>query len=122
MEPQPLFNDLFGVMAVICMVPVFFLWLERKTRWKIFDFLPAIIWTYTVAGGGDFVSGGFLAGHIEGPAVGLLLGLFVFGIGKAAVMPVHRWLPAAMVARQSRHTRLRFSSRPSYVTCQAKAC
>lgn len=61
-------------------------------------FLPAIIWTYTVAGGGDFVSGGFLAGHIEGPAVGLLLGLFVFGIGKAAVMPVHRWLPAAMVA------------------------
>jgi multicomponent Na+:H+ antiporter subunit D len=26
------------------------------------------------------------------------LGLFVFGIGKAAVMPVHRWLPAAMVA------------------------
>ena len=32
------------------------------------------------------------------PFKGLLLGLFVFGIGKAAVMPVHRWLPAAMVA------------------------
>ena len=61
-------------------------------------FLPAIIWTYSVAGGGDFVPGGFLAEHIEGPAVGLLLGFFVFGIGKAAVMPVHRWLPAAMVA------------------------
>jgi multicomponent Na+:H+ antiporter subunit D len=61
-------------------------------------FLPAVIWTYTVAGGGDFTAGGFLAGHIEGPAIGLLLGLFVFGIGKAAVMPVHRWLPAAMVA------------------------
>ena len=61
-------------------------------------FLPAIIWTYAVAGGGDFVPGGFLSEHIEGPAVGLLLGLFVFGVGKAAVMPVHRWLPAAMVA------------------------
>lgn len=61
-------------------------------------FLPAIIWTYSVAGGGDFVPGGFLSEHIQGPAVGLLLGLFVFGIGKAAVMPVHRWLPAAMVA------------------------
>ena len=61
-------------------------------------FLPAIIWTYTVAGSGDFVPGGILAGHVEGPAIGLLLGLFVFGIGKAAVMPVHRWLPAAMVA------------------------
>jgi multicomponent Na+:H+ antiporter subunit D len=61
-------------------------------------FLPAIIWTYTVAGSGDFTAGGFLAGKIEGPAIGLLLGLFVFGVGKAAVMPVHRWLPAAMVA------------------------
>ena len=61
-------------------------------------FLPAIIWTYTVAGSGDFVPGGILDGHVEGPAIGLLLGLFVFGIGKAAVMPVHRWLPAAMVA------------------------
>ena len=61
-------------------------------------FLPAIVWTYTVAGSGDFVAGGILAGHVEGPAIGLLLGLFVFGVGKAAVMPVHRWLPAAMVA------------------------
>jgi multicomponent Na+:H+ antiporter subunit D len=61
-------------------------------------FLPAIIWTYTVAGTGDFTQGGILAGKLDDPAIGLLLGLFVFGIGKAAVMPVHRWLPAAMVA------------------------
>lgn len=60
--------------------------------------LPAIIWTYTVAGTGSFTPGGILEGKIAGPAVGLLLGLFVFGVGKAAVMPVHRWLPAAMVA------------------------
>ncbi|MEO3429911.1 proton-conducting transporter membrane subunit [Pelagibius sp. CAU 1746] len=60
--------------------------------------LPAVIWTYGVAGTGDFADGGILAGKISGPAVGLLLGLFVFGIGKAALMPVHRWLPAAMVA------------------------
>jgi len=61
-------------------------------------FLPAIIWTYVSVGHGDFVYGGIIAGHIEGAAIGLLLLLFVFGIGKAAVMPVHRWLPAAMVA------------------------
>ncbi len=60
--------------------------------------LPAIIWTYVTAGSGDFTAGGILAGKLEGPALGLLLALFVFGIGKAAVMPVHRWLPAAMVA------------------------
>lgn len=60
--------------------------------------LPAIIWTYHVAGTGDFTVGGILEGKISGPDVGLLLALFVFGVGKAAVMPVHRWLPAAMVA------------------------
>ncbi len=31
-------------------------------------------------------------------ALSLLLALYVFGIGKAAVMPFHFWLPAAMVA------------------------
>jgi len=61
-------------------------------------FLPAIIWTYVAAGTGTFTPGGVLEGKIAGPAIGLLLGLFVFGVGKAAVMPVHRWLPAAMVA------------------------
>jgi multicomponent Na+:H+ antiporter subunit D len=60
--------------------------------------LPAVIWTYAVAGTGDFTPGGILEGHLDGPLVGLLLGLFVFGAAKAAVMPVHRWLPAAMVA------------------------
>jgi len=60
--------------------------------------LPAIIWTYLVTGTGDFTVGGILEGKITGPEVGLLLGFFIFGVGKAAVMPVHRWLPAAMVA------------------------
>ncbi|MFQ3218158.1 MAG: multicomponent Na+:H+ antiporter subunit D [Paraglaciecola sp.] len=61
-------------------------------------FLPAIIWTYSVAGTGDFTAGGILAGKLNDPEIGLLLGLFVFGVGKAAMMPVHKWLPAAMVA------------------------
>jgi uncharacterized membrane protein len=46
MESEALFHDPVGVMAVITMIPVFFLWLERKTRWKVFDFLPAIIWIF----------------------------------------------------------------------------
>jgi multicomponent Na+:H+ antiporter subunit D len=61
-------------------------------------FLPAILWTYSVAGTLDFRPGGVLAGHLGPVETALLLGLFVLGIGKAAVMPVHRWLPAAMVA------------------------
>ena len=60
--------------------------------------LLAIVWTYSVAGTLDFRTGGILDGRLAGIAVPVLLGLFVFGIGKAAVMPFHRWLPAAMVA------------------------
>ena len=60
--------------------------------------LPAIIWTWSVAGTLDFVPGGVLAGRISEPAAAILLVMFVLGVGKAAVMPVHRWLPAAMVA------------------------
>ena len=60
--------------------------------------LLAIIWTWTATGTLDFTPGGILAGKVEGPAVGLLLFLYIYGIGKAALMPAHRWLPAAMVA------------------------
>ena len=60
--------------------------------------LPAIIWTWSVAGTLDFVPGGILAGNISEPLAAILLVMFVLGVGKAAVMPVHRWLPAAMVA------------------------
>jgi multicomponent Na+:H+ antiporter subunit D len=60
--------------------------------------LPAIIWTWSLAGTTDFVPGGILGDHLQGPLLGLMLFLFMFGIGKAALMPMHRWLPAAMVA------------------------
>lgn len=60
--------------------------------------LPALIFTWAAAGTTDFAPGGILAGKLGGAALGGLLALYVFGIGKAALMPFHRWLPAAMVA------------------------
>ncbi|MGI9304731.1 MAG: proton-conducting transporter membrane subunit, partial [Gammaproteobacteria bacterium] len=60
--------------------------------------LPAILWTWNAAGTLDFAQGGLLAGRVEGPLVGIMLLVYIFGIGKAALMPIHRWLPAAMVA------------------------
>jgi len=60
--------------------------------------LPAIVWTGLVAGTLDFRTGGILAGKLGDNALALLFALFVFGTAKAAVMPLHRWLPAAMVA------------------------
>jgi len=60
--------------------------------------LFAILWTWQIAGTLDFQDGGILAGNVSDAMAGLLLVLYVFGIGKAALMPFHRWLPAAMVA------------------------
>lgn len=61
-------------------------------------FLPAILITWYVAGSVTFQEGGILDGNLDPAWAGLLYALFLFGIGKAALMPFHRWLPAAMVA------------------------
>ncbi|MGE0725539.1 MAG: proton-conducting transporter membrane subunit [Alphaproteobacteria bacterium] len=60
--------------------------------------LPAIIWTGFAAGTLDFAAAGTLDGKLAPALVPILLALYVFGTGKAAVMPMHFWLPAAMVA------------------------
>jgi multicomponent Na+:H+ antiporter subunit D len=60
--------------------------------------LPALVFIWFVAGTTDFTAGGILADKLSRVAMGAILALCVFGIGKAALMPFHRWLPAAMVA------------------------
>lgn len=60
--------------------------------------LFAIVWTWTLTGTLDFTEGGILTGKTTDVVVTILFVLYVFGIGKAALMPFHRWLPAAMVA------------------------
>lgn len=61
-------------------------------------FLFAILWTYAITGTLDFRDGGILSGHVGPGTAMILLTMFAFGTGKAALMPFHRWLPAAMVA------------------------
>ncbi|MFW6205892.1 MAG: proton-conducting transporter membrane subunit [Gemmatimonadota bacterium] len=59
--------------------------------------LAGIVWAWQLAGTLEFTPGGFLGGSAGAPA-GLFV-LLVAGVAvKAAVMPVHAWLPAAMVA------------------------
>jgi multicomponent Na+:H+ antiporter subunit D len=60
--------------------------------------LVGIIGVWTYAGTLEFIPGGVLEGKINPAYLPILLALFAFGIGKAALMPLHRWLPAAMVA------------------------
>jgi multicomponent Na+:H+ antiporter subunit D len=60
--------------------------------------LPGIIGVAFTAGSTTFTPGGLLAGKIGANTGSLLLVLLVFGAAKAALMPLHGWLPNAMVA------------------------
>ncbi|MEM6898987.1 MAG: proton-conducting transporter membrane subunit [Pseudomonadota bacterium] len=60
--------------------------------------LIAIAGTATIAGSLEFTPGGIFDEDIDPVVASVLLLLFVFGIGKAALMPFHFWLPNAMVA------------------------
>ena len=60
--------------------------------------LPAMILIYAMTGTLEFTVGGILAGKADASTASILLVLLVFGFAKAAVMPLHGWLPAAMVA------------------------
>lgn len=60
--------------------------------------LPAIIGTQVIAGTTEFRVGGVFPEGTSLLGLSILLFLFAFGIAKAALMPVHIWLPNAMVA------------------------
>ena len=66
--------------------------------------LLAIAWTYTLTGtlsfqeGGIFMADDELIESVSPALLAFIFALFLFGTGKAALMPFHRWLPAAMVA------------------------
>ena len=60
--------------------------------------LPAIVLTYVYTGTLNFSDQGILAGKAPDVILVVMFVLFIAGIGKAAIMPLHSWLPAAMVA------------------------
>ena len=66
--------------------------------------LVAVLWVSHMLPGAEFTPGGFLAAAADNGAIstrGLqgLFVLFMLGVGvKAGLMPIHAWLPAAMVA------------------------
>lgn len=61
-------------------------------------FLPAMVWTYAIAGVLDFRPGGVLGGLADPVSANVLLLMFVFGIAAAAIPPMHRWLTASRAA------------------------
>ena len=65
---------------------------------SIILFLPVIIATWIFTDTLSFATGGIMTGKVPHVIGSVLLLLYLYGIGKAALMPIHRWLPAAMVA------------------------
>ncbi len=62
-------------------------------------FLAAMILTYTLTGTLEFQRGGMFTGVDASPLLlTIIYILFIAGLAKAALMPLHSWLPAAMVA------------------------
>ncbi|MDW7774073.1 MAG: proton-conducting transporter membrane subunit [Desulfobulbaceae bacterium] len=64
-------------------------------------FLFAVIWLHTLAGPADFTATGFSRQLIENeaPVLRLIFLLLIAGVGvKAALVPLHGWLPKAMIA------------------------
>ncbi|MBM4325879.1 MAG: monovalent cation/H+ antiporter subunit D family protein [Deltaproteobacteria bacterium] len=60
--------------------------------------LPAMVLSYHLSGTLEFSGQGFLPRSGSPFLLGILLFIFLFGFTKAAIMPLHAWLPAAMVA------------------------
>jgi len=61
--------------------------------------LVAVAWTQMIAGSGDFHPGGFLPVATSRGDLLALFFLFLVGFGtKSALMPLHSWLPSAMIA------------------------
>ena len=61
--------------------------------------LPAIICVYSIAQYTDFVDGGILIKYpISKVYINILFFLFIYGISKIAIYPLHKWLIHAMVA------------------------
>ncbi len=64
-------------------------------------FLVGMVWLYSLAGAQDFIAGGSLEaiGVERTFELKIIFGLLVVGMGvKAALFPLHGWLPKAMVA------------------------
>lgn len=47
-ETTALVSSPVAVMAVLTAVAAFFFWLEKKTKWKLFNFLPPLIFIYSI--------------------------------------------------------------------------
>lgn len=95
-----IFYELLTIFTIPLIYKSNFVDLDRYIRPLLYAallfFLPAIIYISHIAGSTDFTYHGLV--HPE-PWIGIVLFLLcIFGIAKAAIVPFHSWLPAAMVA------------------------
>ncbi len=102
---------LFYEVLTICTIPLIASKATNKIKQGLFKyltilmvsslvlFLPALIIVYSQIGHGNFELGGIMIYSGLSPFYNkILLLMFIFGIAKSALFPLHSWLPSAMVA------------------------
>ena len=62
-------------------------------------FLPAVVWTYSLAGAAEFRAGGVLTGLVDPLSANALLVLFVLGASMSIVPPLSSWINASSDSR-----------------------
>ena len=60
--------------------------------------LPAMVIIHNITGNLDFTQQGAQLAGVDPTTITVLLTMMLFGFAKCALMPMHAWLPAAMVA------------------------
>lgn len=65
---------------------------------SILFLLPALLIIWFHVGHLDFKPGGIIGDHIDPELTIVLVLMMMYGVSKAALMPLHRWLPEAMIA------------------------
>lgn len=101
----------FYEMLTICTIPLIAHKTSKKVKHGLFKyltilmvsslvlFLPALIIVYGKIGHGNFEAGGIMIySGLSAFYSKMLLLMFIFGIAKSALFPLHGWLPSAMVA------------------------
>lgn len=89
---QVLITNPYALLGVLMLVPVFFLSLERWTQWKLFDYLPPVVWIFLfpilLSGVGIIPTSAPVYGAFKAWAVPMFIILMLLDVDLRATMKV----------------------------------
>lgn len=87
----PITSDL-GILAVLCGVCAFFFWIERATRWTVFQYLPPLVFIYLtpvlLANAGVIPVKAPVYDNVSKPLLSMMLTLMLLNVDVAGALKV----------------------------------